>query len=187
MNICDYCHEREGIYQFQNGKWCCEKSYQMCPVIREKLVRGNLKKSQYCNTTIMKQVAASGAFKCRFCDKPGIYYKGYINNEHIFHCCKNVRDCEGFHKYLSNLHKQRFIDNPELKKKMSKLMKKVQNRPELIEKKSESMLNLHNGDCDSCKEYQYNFYKGQKNRRTDKYDKNLEYGETYKKKKLENK
>lgn len=28
---CDYCNINEGIYQFKNGKYCCEKNISKCP------------------------------------------------------------------------------------------------------------------------------------------------------------
>lgn len=35
MNMCYYCNEREGIYQFKNGRWCCQPVYNSCPKKRE--------------------------------------------------------------------------------------------------------------------------------------------------------
>jgi hypothetical protein len=48
---------------------------------------------------------------------------------------------------------------------MSKIMKKVQNKPEVKEKKSETMIHLHNDDCDECLEFQENYTTAQKKRR----------------------
>jgi len=34
--LCDYGCGKEAKYSFKNGKWCCEKSHNKCPVNREK-------------------------------------------------------------------------------------------------------------------------------------------------------
>ncbi len=31
-HICDYGCGKEAHYQFKNGKWCCEESWNSCPV-----------------------------------------------------------------------------------------------------------------------------------------------------------
>lgn len=36
MRLCDYGCGQEGKYQFKNGKWCCHKNHQSCPVIKQK-------------------------------------------------------------------------------------------------------------------------------------------------------
>jgi len=36
MQICDYGCEQEAKHQFQNGKWCCSKSWNQCSSIRIK-------------------------------------------------------------------------------------------------------------------------------------------------------
>jgi len=43
MYICDYCHEKEGIVQFQNGKWCCEDSVNKCPNFRKNISKSKSK------------------------------------------------------------------------------------------------------------------------------------------------
>jgi len=42
--LCYWCG-REAIYQFKNGKWCCSKSYNSCPVLKEKNRTSHKKKA----------------------------------------------------------------------------------------------------------------------------------------------
>jgi hypothetical protein len=39
MNLCDYGCGRKAKHQLKNGKWCCSKSQNACPVIIEKIRR----------------------------------------------------------------------------------------------------------------------------------------------------
>lgn len=41
MKICEYGCEKEGKYQFKNGKWCCSKTYYECISYREKISLAN--------------------------------------------------------------------------------------------------------------------------------------------------
>jgi len=34
--LCEYGCGQEAKYQFKNGKWCCSKSHQQCPILKEK-------------------------------------------------------------------------------------------------------------------------------------------------------
>jgi len=36
IQLCDYGCEQEAIHQFKNGKWCCSKSQNKCPEVRNK-------------------------------------------------------------------------------------------------------------------------------------------------------
>ena len=36
VKLCEYGCGQESKHQFKNGKWCCEKYYTKCPIIREK-------------------------------------------------------------------------------------------------------------------------------------------------------
>lgn len=36
MILCDYGCGQEGKYQFKNGKWCCSKSHNKCPINKDK-------------------------------------------------------------------------------------------------------------------------------------------------------
>ena len=170
MNLCHYCKTREGIHQFQNGRWCCAPTYQQCPVVSKRMHDAFNERSEYSNIRIMKKAAATGLFPCKYCGEPGLYYGGYINKKHKFYCTPKGRDCPEFNNYLSKVHKEKFENNPDLLVKMSKKMKEVQNRPEVKEQKSNSMIQLHRGDCEPCKEFQENFTEAQKARRTEKYN-----------------
>jgi len=36
MSICEYGCGQKATHQFKNGKWCCSKSQNSCPVVRRK-------------------------------------------------------------------------------------------------------------------------------------------------------
>jgi len=44
MKLCDYGCNKEGKYQFKNGKWCCSKYLSQCPEMKRKNREGNKNK-----------------------------------------------------------------------------------------------------------------------------------------------
>ena len=105
--------------------------------------------------------------KCFYCGEVATEFRD--DGRHL--CNPRARSCPGFHDALSALHKQRYIDHPEYLVKMSKTMKRVQNKPEVKEKKSNTMILLHHGDCEPCKEFQKNYSKSTDKRRGKKHKK----------------
>lgn len=37
IHVCAYCGQ-PAKYQLKNGKWCCNSTYQKCPILRKKYV-----------------------------------------------------------------------------------------------------------------------------------------------------
>jgi len=109
-----------------------------------------------------------GKEKCKYCGDTAHHLAG--GGGDYFPCCnEKTRKCPGYHDYISKIMKQKYIDHPELLDKMSESLKIAQNRPEVKEKKRESMLILHHGDCEPCKEFQTNFKQAHLNRRGKPY------------------
>jgi hypothetical protein len=46
MVLCDYGCGKEAVYQFKNGKRCCSKYWQRCPVMRKKVSHKQTKKTR---------------------------------------------------------------------------------------------------------------------------------------------
>ena len=49
--LCQYCNEKEGIYNLRNGKFCCEIKFQSCKGYRKKMgeIMSESLKKQYRN------------------------------------------------------------------------------------------------------------------------------------------
>lgn len=186
MQVCSYCKTRPGLYKFKNGFYCCQPKYQQCPSFAEKISTTLKVSYKYRTKTLMEKLIQTGDVTCYYCDKPAKYYKGIVKGEHRFTCCADIRhNCKGFKKFTSDRMKQRYIDDPSLRIKMSESLKKAQNLPEVKRKKQLSMLHLHNDDCGECKEFKDNFKAAHRKRRTDEYKQNLIYTNNAKRKKLE--
>ena len=183
MSLCDYCHEREGKYLLQNGKLCCEKIYHKCPAHINQVRQLCKDRAKFKTNRLMNLLIQNNLVECYYCGKPATNYRGVNDkNEHVFTCCQKLRvGCEAYKKIISEQQKKRY-ENPLEKFKMKKIMLKVQNRDEVKEKKSETMLNLHHGDCEPCKQFQKNFKEAHKQRRTENYERNLRYIQNSKRK-----
>ncbi len=119
------------------------------------------------NTKIKSDIQR-GAVICEICNERVAKHTVGENRP----CCEDkVKKCPGYHKYISNIHKQKYIDKPELKVQMSESMKIAQNKHGVGEAKRLAMLHLHNDPCTKCKEFQDNFSKAQKKRRGPTYSK----------------
>jgi hypothetical protein len=156
--LCSYCGENPAIIQFKNGKYCCATKVHRCPTWR-KGFSISIQRSRFCKYSkqarLRKEVEA-GIHDCKYCDRKARFLINGSNK-----CCQpKAKLCPGFHKWLSDRRKQLYKNRPELKEIQSNLMKEVHNRPEVIEKKREAMILLHNGECDTCKEFQKNYSKG---------------------------
>jgi len=42
INLCDYGCNQKATHQLKNGKWCCSKKWQQCPVYRKKIRELNI-------------------------------------------------------------------------------------------------------------------------------------------------
>jgi len=72
IHICDYGCEKEAKYQFKNGKWCCSKYFQSCPVIKKE-TGIKTKGRKYKNTFKPKYVENSGHVCDYGCGKEAHY------------------------------------------------------------------------------------------------------------------
>lgn len=64
MELCSYGCGNEGLFKLNNGKYCCNNSYQKCPEIRKK---NSL--SQKKNFILPRINPATIREKCKFCNK----------------------------------------------------------------------------------------------------------------------
>jgi len=63
MNLCSYGCGNIGLYKLKNGKWCCNKSQNQCPILR----KNNSEKTKNSNTFVIN--AHSIKEKCRWCGR----------------------------------------------------------------------------------------------------------------------
>jgi hypothetical protein len=111
-------------------------------------------------TLVMLAEFQKGNLKCFYCDETAKYM---INGKP---CCQpKLKLCPEQHNYVSKILKEKYIKDPTLRERMSESLKIAQNKPEVVEKKRETMILLHRGDCDECKEFQKRYLSGQKKTR----------------------
>jgi len=83
-HICDYGCGKEAHYQFKNGKWCCEESWNSCPVsIKNKIYSLKEKKEKYpffCQVEELREDPKTGEIQ------------GHCKN----HNCKNSKEKGGW-------------------------------------------------------------------------------------------
>ena len=168
LKTCPICNENYKPIEKMRYYFTRYKCYGLNAIIRK--IRG-----LDLTDLVLKYKIQLGIEKCHICNEKRAKYF----DRDIAICEKKRKDCPGFHDYMSKIHKNRYKKQPELKEKMSELMKEVQNREEVKTKKSDTMTMLHRGDCEPCKEFQKNFKNAHKKRRTDKYKRNKKYIETY--------
>ena len=96
--------------------------------------------------------------ECKYCGKEAKYI--IWNKDDC--CSPTAKQCPGYSKWFGNIVRKIYKDNPEQHKLMSRRSKEVHNRPEVKEKKRQSMKELHNGSTIECLEFQNNYTKGRK-------------------------
>jgi len=47
IQLCDYGCGQEATHQFKNGKWCCSKSSNSCPLVKNKIKESNIGKEPW--------------------------------------------------------------------------------------------------------------------------------------------
>jgi len=109
----------------------------------------------------LRALVEKGEIKCKYCDEPA----KYLSNNYYVCCSKTAKECPGYHNWLSEHMKEKYKNNPELVDEQRRIGKEVHNRPNVIESKSNTMIMLHHGDCEPCKEFQKNYKEGQAKRR----------------------
>jgi hypothetical protein len=76
-------------------------------------------------------------------------------------CCHELSiQCPGYHQWLSVKRKKLYRENPYMVEQMREDRKFVQQRPEIAEKKRQSMTILHNGTDEKSLEFQKNYAAG---------------------------
>lgn len=85
--LCSYGCGREGIYKFLNGKFCCEKSINSCPVIRKKNSESAKKKNKFTvNANTLRK-------ECEFCGKSSTACGIGKHKNYCYLNPKNLRLC----------------------------------------------------------------------------------------------
>ena len=128
---------------------------------------------------LKSKLLRDGVGTCQYCGERA----RYLLYGSILCCSPGARQCPNYSKRISQLHREKYKKNPELRKRMSKIMKKVQNRPEVKKAKSLKMIHLHNDNCKECREFRNKYRKAQRERRGDKYYKYKYYRELRKERK----
>lgn len=164
---CFYCN-RPAVFKLDDGKWCCRNTWQKCPSNTKAISKIQTARYYYWPKQTMERAIERGEIKCYICEEVANYAK-MINKEgekvEWGGCCsKPVKNCPGYSEYRSKILRKRYAENPDYKENISKAMLIAQNRPEVKQKKSESMKILHNEDCDKCVVFQENYTKSIKKR-----------------------
>jgi hypothetical protein len=164
--FCEYCHIRPALYLFKTaapgGKWCCEENVKRCPANREKYRQKALERHRNSRKQTLEREIAAGMHKCFVCGQPAKYLDPH---KYIALCSKKMRDCPEIKTYTRKQRLKMFEEHPELKEIYRQVAYDVHNREEVKEKKRETMLRLHHGDCEECKTFQTNFKEAHKKRR----------------------
>ena len=160
MQPCYWCGGNS-IKKFKNGRYCCERHVNKCPAVRNQISKTTVKRHYHSKAQTLIRELESGNAACYYCGETATV----ILTSSKFCCSLTAYKCQGYKDHASKVYKQKYIDQPELIENMSKIMKKVQNRPEVKRKKSETMIYLHRDDCEKCVEFQENYTTAQKKRR----------------------
>ncbi len=155
MKKCYNCG-REAKYLFQNGHWCCSKSAQSCPTVRATKSKAMYEKHKNTPLNKLKQAVKDGTVKCYYCDEVA----KYIISKGRQCCSKRAADCPNHANFVGPSMKTSYTKDRI--KRMIEIGKECQNREDVKEKKSVSMYELHNNDCDRCKTFQTNYKAGRK-------------------------
>jgi len=155
MNKCIHCGG-EGNYLFKSGDWCCTSNAQKCPAVRAKRSRAMLKRYENSTLNLLRISIEEGTAKCFYCGEKA----DYIVSHNRACCVDRAVNCPKHAEVVGPSMKASFT--PERREKMVESGKECQQRPEVKEKKSNSMYLLHNGDdsCGKCVEFQENYKKG---------------------------
>lgn len=158
--LCKWGCGKIATHQLKDGSWVCTKKHRGCPIV-DKKIRDSIKKSYekvVTKKSQMKKLAKKGKRRCKYCNQTAGYWLGGDN----FCCSEKGRQCPNFYNWLSHNRKKYYAEHPEFLKKMQKIVKNMGKNEEIQNKKRETMLLLHNGECDKCKNFQKNFNKKRK-------------------------
>lgn len=108
---------------------------------------------------------------CAYCHNEAFYIVAGTKN-----CCvPRAYSCPGYTKWMGDKLRKKYKEHPERIETQKRVGKEVHNRPEVIEKKRKTMLNLHKND----KKFNENYNKGRKSYRN-LVEKLVENGEHWK-------
>ena len=195
--LCLFCGVKANYYNSILKRYVCSDPYQDCPafdpIIQHQMNCDICKQDNYTyylykincyelhyimdmvkpphqrkhNPIILRKKIdiQKGIAVCYICGKVG---SKYLRQQNV--CCSlKSTGCPGYKKHMSKLFKKKYEDNPELRVKMSEVMKDVQNREEVKNAKSLKMLHLHNDPCNKCQTFRVKYNKAQKARRDPNY------------------
>lgn len=165
-HICYYC-ARPAVFRLDNGFWCCKNSWHKCPAIAGAISKRQCARYYYWPKQTMERAVERGEIKCYICGGIATHARLVAKDDKRVWggCCSEfARGCPKYSEYRSNLLLKRYADHPEYKERMREVMFEVQNRPEIKQKKSDSMTILHNEDCDKCVVFQENYNQSIKKR-----------------------
>ena len=110
------------------------------------------------NIALLRQLAIQGKRKCTYCCKTARHYLGPNVKGGERFCCKPIAyECPNYTKYVGDKIRERYRNDENLLNFQREHVAKMGKDPEIQEKKRESMLRLHRGDCEECKQFQQNF------------------------------
>jgi len=162
---CSFGCGRPAIKQFQNGKYCCELHYASCPAIRKKI--SETARNRDTKTSRMRKLIKDGKAKCKYCGEKANYL---IHMNSKLCCSETAKGCPSYKKYFSDLRKKLYKNNPEYLEFQRNHVKKMGKDKKIQEKKQETMIRLHRGDCEPCKEFQKKYKESHEKRKDEKWN-----------------
>ena len=158
---CFYCKTRQAVAYYPTAnRYCCEKNYRHCPGVRQNMRASTLKQNENSPFNTLRREIREGKHLCIYC--------GMTSNYLITRgpcCADRARSCPGHSLWLRKRMIKKYEDQPELRERMREISREVHNRPDVIDKKSATMLHLHRDDCTKCKDFQSKFKKAHARRR----------------------
>lgn len=144
---CSYGCGDEGIYYFPTAKkYSCSKNFRSCPGYSKRMSINRLAASPL---KPLRDDIANGKVKCFYCDNVAKYL--VTGNKP---CCKSrAFDCKGLSEITSEKRKQMYKDNPDYLEWQQENIREFNNRPDVVKKKRDAMLELHANDDNFKKNY----------------------------------
>ena len=162
---CYWCGEPGQQFFTSSKRFACRPDFKRCPGFRKQSVEIAKKLNYNSKSHTLQREIDAGKHTCKYCGEPAKYLVGGTTPS-----CKPMgRECPYFNDWFSNSRRQMYIDRPDLLEFQRKNVKEINRRPDVVDKKSARMLELHRGDCDECKTFQENYHAAQKKRRGQKY------------------
>lgn len=151
-HLCEYGCGKEAKFITRNGKYCCCKTFKQCIAIRKKRL---ITLENTCKIKTQKRLKEKQEYieqqKCYICGEQAHFIKTGR------YCCSTpATTCKGYKRYINEILKLKYIKHPEYREHLVEKMLEVQNRPEVKEAKSKTMIHLHRED----KTFQTNYERG---------------------------